>query len=134
MFPAPNIKIMIYEDLLQDRVRYLAEIFDFPDVGNQVRPPSLNQRIAGTKALPPTLRRVFYKHLAPLLRRPLILNAWRATKLCMGLKRIHPTAGEAKAKYPAMTGEDRRRLQNAWRDGNAKLFDVLDRQLEEWCG
>ncbi len=132
LFPAQNIKIMIYEDLLKDPVRYLVEIFDFLEVGNQFRPPSLNQRIAETKALPPTLGRIFYKRLSPLLKRPLILRAWRLTKRLTGLKRQKPAAAGTANKYPAMSEQDRQWLRHAYRQENAKLFEMLGREILEW--
>ena len=134
LFPAHNIKIMIYEDLIEDPVKYLVEACEFLGIDDRIRPHSLHQRIAETKVMHPTLGRVFYKRLSPLLRQPLILKAWRATKRYTGMKRRDPAAGEVKPNYPAMTDEDRRWLQDVYRDENARLFELLGRQVVEWQG
>jgi hypothetical protein len=132
LFPAENIKIMIYEDLLDDPVGYLVEICNFLGIDDRIRPHSLHQRIAETKAMHPALGRIFYKRLSPLLRRPLILRAWRMTKNLTGLKRRKPVEIKAPKKYPEMTDQDRLWLQNVYRDENARLFELLGRQVVEW--
>ena len=125
-----QIKVMIYEDIHPDPRAFIGQVYEFLGVDPAFAPPSVNQSIAATRSLPPSLSRFVYRSVSPILQLPYVLPAWRAFKRTTGIKR---SGGEARPSgYAPMSNVVRARLDDLYRNENHRLFDFLGREIPQW--
>tara|TARA_R110002167_G_scaffold30754_1_gene101588 strand:+ start:122 stop:997 length:876 start_codon:yes stop_codon:yes gene_type:complete len=134
-FPAEQIKVMIYEAIPEDPGAFLAEVFAFLGVDPAVRPPSMHQRIAATRAMNPAASSVYYGAASRVLRLPPVLWGWRRFKRLSGLRQARPRgvgATRPAPRYAPMCPEERQLLKGLYREETERLFDMLGRRVEQW--
>ena len=131
VFPADQLKILIYEDLASDPHRILAEVFDFIGVDPEFRPASAKQVIAETKSLQPRTSRLLYRYLSRFQRFPGALWTWRRVKRLTGVKQAAAN-GARQPKYPALPEQQAARLRSIYREETEKLFQLLGRRVPQW--
>ena len=135
LFPDSQLKILIYEDIQRNPQAFVAEVFRFLGVDDRFVPPSLRQQIGETRVMSPRMSTLFYRRLSPLLQVPPVLAAWRLFKRVTGYKRAKPSAassGGIQHHYPPLPADQRRRLENLYRDDTERLFGLIGRRVGDW--
>lgn len=122
LFPADNVLVLLYDDLVADPRAFLRRIYEFLGVDAGFEAPALSARInmaAGKKHL---ARSSMLWYLSRALSR------LDAHGLSERLRRLNARP------EPEMSAETRRMLIETYRQKNAELAELIGRDLSHWNG
>lgn len=132
-FDDSNILILIFEDLKEDQLNFIQNIYHFLGVKQDFTPPSLDLQINPTSFKQTGLGRLLHQRIA----KPLLKNtkwAWNlkesvvAKKIIGGFSEAWGESKERKEMKPQM----QKKLRNYYRGDIQKLEELTGRDLTSW--
>lgn len=133
LFPKPQVKVLIYDDLKQNPLQYLQDVLSFIEVDKNFSPSTLQRGFHVTKGKPK--HQNIHKMLLYILKKMTHTNnftrAWainlRKSNLTKFYNRINPGAPP-----PALSHVKLRELAMFYSEDVKKLSDLLNRDLNFW--
>ena len=132
LFGKDQVKVKIYEEVFSSPHHHLKDLFKFLEVDAAYLPPSMNMRIAPTRALTGMRGKMFYKVLGPVINSPLILPVWRAVRAHTNSTAKAKSTGSRTERYPEMTSEEREYLEQQLGEDREKFFELIGRRVKAW--
>lgn len=126
VFPAQQLRVFLFEDLLHDPQGLMAEIFRFLEVDASIRPPTTTAFNATVRPRHAGLFRFF------TTRNALMRFARRHSPTRLRAVAMRTRNRLLGSKKPALDPELREKLIGIYRQDIEQLQDLLDRDLSAW--
>jgi hypothetical protein len=134
-FGEANVRIYIYEEATTKPEAFFSDLCRFLGIDDGVRPKSLSQRVGETKSLPPLMGFFYYKVMSRIINLPLVRTLWRFLRRNTRIKeRLLGTKafGTEGSSYPEMPADIRATMLDYFREENARLFELIGRDIPAW--
>lgn len=127
VFPAEQIKVLIYDDLKADNASFAGELFDFINVGPLPNPEILGKRVLGASEARNRLAAKFSVGAAHMIRAAGFPEVVTKIKNSVVSKMLFKPID--RENYPTMRPETKLRLCDYFRDDVTALSERLERDL-----
>lgn len=136
LFGRDRVRIYVYEEVLEDKRCFLSDLYGFIGVEPDFLPRSMTRSVGATRRYPPAIGFLLYKVASPIINLPGVIAAWRFFRRRTNIwERALEllSVGRGGQGYPELGENDREYLASHYRSENARLFDLLGREITVWA-